>query len=119
MGSRLTRESAHLNQVFSVLKERGLFFIDSRTAPDSLGHQSARLLKVPFAQRDVFLDHHQDPDFVRRQVRELLRRAEKNGQAVGIGHPHQVTLEVLREMLPEIRRRVELVPAASVVRTLS
>lgn len=119
MGSRLTRESAQLNQVFSVLKERGLFFIDSRTTPDSLGHQSARLLKVPFAQRDVFLDHHQDPDFVRRQIRELLRRAEKNGQAVGIGHPHQVTLDVLREMLPEIRRRVELVPAATVVRTLS
>jgi hypothetical protein len=48
-----------------------------------------------------------------------MRRAEKNGQAVGIGHPHQVTLEVLREMLPEIRRRVELVPAAAVVHTLS
>jgi len=118
MGSRLTRESAQLNQIFSVLRERGLFFIDSRTTPDSLGYQSARLLKVPFAQRDVFLDHRQDPDFVRRQIKELLRRAEKSGHAVGIGHPHQVTLDVLREMLPEIRRRVELVPAASVVRPL-
>lgn len=119
MGSRLTRESAHLNQIFSVLKERGLFFIDSRTTSRSIGYQSARLLKVPFAQRDVFLDHRQDPDFVQRQIKELLRRAEKNGQALGIGHPHRVTLEVLREMLPEIRRRVDLVPAATLVRTLS
>lgn len=119
MGSRLTRESDQLNQIFSVLKERGLFFIDSRTTPDSLGYQAARLLKVPFAQRDVFLDHHQDPDFVRRQIKELLRRAEKSGQAVGIGHPHRVTLDILREMLPEIRQRVELVPAADLVRTLS
>ncbi|MEE4608907.1 MAG: divergent polysaccharide deacetylase family protein [Desulfobacteraceae bacterium] len=119
MGSRLTRESVQLNQIFSVLKERGLFFIDSRTTSLSLGYQSARLLKVPFAQRDVFLDHRQEPDFVRGQVKELLRRAEKSGQALGIGHPHQVTLEVLREMLPEIRRRVELVPAATLVRTLS
>ncbi len=119
MGSRLTQESAQLNQIFSVLKARGLFFIDSRTTPRSIGYQSARLLKVPFAQRDVFLDHRQDPAFVRRQIRELMRCAEKNGQAVGIGHPHQVTLDVLREMLPEIRRRVELVPAATVVRPLS
>jgi uncharacterized protein len=119
MGSRLTRQSDQLNQIFSVLKERGLFFIDSRTTPGSLGYQSARLLKVPFARRDVFLDHRQDPDFVRRQVEALLLCAEKNGHAVGIGHPHQVTLDVLREMMPEIRRRVKLVPVATVVRTLS
>jgi len=119
MGSRLTRESDQLNQIFSVLKERGLFFIDSRTTSHSLGAQSARLLKVPFAQRDVFLDHSQNPDFVRRQIRELLRRAELTGQAVGIGHPHRVTLDVLREMLPEIRQRVELVPAAALVHRLS
>ncbi len=119
MGSRLTRDSARLNQVFSVLKEQGLFFIDSRTTDKTVGYQSARLLKVPFAQRDVFLDHRQEADFVRRQIEMLIRRAEKNGQAIGIGHPHRVTLEALRELLPEIRRRVDLVPVADVVRPLS
>jgi len=119
MGSRLTQDSTRLNQVFSVLKERGLFFIDSRTTDKTLGYQSARLLQVPFAQRDVFLDHRQEADAIRRQLETLVRRAERNGQAVGIGHPHRVTFEVLREFLPEMRRRVDLVPAASLVRTLS
>jgi len=118
MGSRLSQDSARLNQIFSVLKERGLFFIDSRTTDKTLAHQSARLLQVPFAQRDVFLDHHQDATFIRHQIEALIDRAEENGQAVGIGHPHPVTLEVLRERLPAIRQRVDLVPASAVVRTL-
>jgi polysaccharide deacetylase 2 family uncharacterized protein YibQ len=118
MGSRLTQDSDRMNQVFSVLKERGLFFVDSRTTGKSLAYQSARLLNVPFAQRDVFLDHVQDPDFVRRQLDELVRQAEKHGEAIGIGHPHPVTLEVLRERLPAIRQRVELVPASEMARPL-
>jgi polysaccharide deacetylase 2 family uncharacterized protein YibQ len=116
MGSRLTQDADRLNQVFSVLRERGLFFIDSRTTDKTRGYQSARLLNVPFAQRDVFLDHRQEPEFIRRQIEVLIRRAEENGQAVGIGHPHPVTLEVLREQLPQMRRRVDLVPASSLVR---
>jgi len=31
MGSRMTTVSTQMNQVFSILKKRGLFFIDSRT----------------------------------------------------------------------------------------
>ena len=31
MGSKLTAESTQMYQIFSILKQRGLFFIDSRT----------------------------------------------------------------------------------------
>lgn len=119
MGSRLTRDADRMNQIFSVLKQRGLFFIDSRTTSETRSYQAARLLKVPFAERDVFLDHLQDPAAIRRQFDKLVRRAEQQGRAVGIGHPHPVTLEVLRQRLPELRRQVDLVPAGRVVRTLS
>ena len=119
MGSRLTQDSDRLNQIFSVLKQRGLFFVDSRTTEKTLGHQSARLLRVPFAQRDVFIDHVQEPAFIRRQLDKLVRSAEANGQVVGIGHPHPATIEALREWLPAIRQRVDLVPVAAIVHTLS
>jgi hypothetical protein len=46
----------------------------------------------------------------------LILIAESHGEAVGIGHPYAVTVDVLREMLPEIRQKVELVPASAVVR---
>jgi polysaccharide deacetylase 2 family uncharacterized protein YibQ len=115
MGSRLTSESAQMYQIFSILKKRGLFFIDSRTTAESLCEPSARLLQVPFAQRDVFIDHYLKPDFMRNQIKELIRIAQKNGEAVGIMHPHSTTLKVLQEMLPNLKGQVRLVPASKVV----
>ncbi|MBT8332264.1 MAG: divergent polysaccharide deacetylase family protein [Deltaproteobacteria bacterium] len=116
MGSRLTAESTQLYQIFSVLKKRGLYFIDSRTTAESLCEPSARLFQIPFAQRDVFLDHYPNPDFIRKQIKELIRVARHNGQAVGILHPHATTLKILQEMLPDLQKQVYLVPASKIVR---
>jgi polysaccharide deacetylase 2 family uncharacterized protein YibQ len=115
MGSRLTAESTQLYQIFSVLKQRELYFIDSRTSPESLCEPSARLFQIPFAQRDVFIDHYPTPDFIRKQIKELVRIAKRNGQAVGIMHPHTTTYKILRDVLPELRKQVQLVPASKIV----
>jgi polysaccharide deacetylase 2 family uncharacterized protein YibQ len=115
MGSKLTAESTQMYQIFSVLKHRGLFFIDSRTTSDSLCKPSARLFQVPFAQRDVFIDHYQKPDFIRKQIQELIRIANLNGEAVGILHPYSTTYRILQEMLPDLQKQVQLVPASQIV----
>ena len=109
MGSRLTSLSPQMYQVMTALKKKGLYFIDSRTTAQTTGRSAARLMQVPFAERDIFLDHIQSTAAVRRQVKKMLDLAEKQGLAIGIGHPHKETLEVLREMMPEIHRRVSLV----------
>jgi polysaccharide deacetylase 2 family uncharacterized protein YibQ len=115
MGSKMTTISSQMNQIFSVLKTRGLFFIDSRTTSQTLCGQSARLLQVPFAQRNVFLDHLQEPDFIRNRIERLVQIATIHGEAIGIAHPHPTTYEVLRAALPEIQKKVLLVSASSVV----
>ena len=115
MGSGLTSSSFQMNQLFSILKKRNLFFIDSRTTKETITWQSARLLQVPFSQRDIFLDHVQERAFVEKQIRALIATAQRQGEAVGIGHPYQVTLEVLADMLPEIKKQVDIVPASEVV----
>ena len=118
MGSRMTAVSTQMYQIFSILKKEGLFFIDSRTTVDTLCKPSARLLRLPFAERDVFLDHVVTEAFVRKQVKALLDVAVHEGRALGIGHPHEVTWKVLREMLPEMIRSVDIVPASRLVRQL-
>ncbi|MCJ7830280.1 MAG: divergent polysaccharide deacetylase family protein, partial [Desulfobacterales bacterium] len=115
MGSRMTTVSNQLYQIFSILKKKELYFVDSRTTAETLCEPSARLLQIPFAQRDVFLDHVPEADFVRRQIERLVDIAQSHGEAVGIAHPHEVTYRVLKEMLPELRRKVRLVPASEVV----
>ena len=118
MGSKMTAESSQMYQIFSILKKRGLYFVDSRTTPQTLCKPSARLLQIPFAQRDVFLDHQQEARFIRKQVTELIRIARRNGYAVGIGHPHSTTYEVLRDMMPELNKAVQLVPASKIAHLL-
>ncbi len=115
MGSKLTAESSQMYQIFSILKKRDLYFIDSRTSAQTLGKPSARLFQIAFAERDVFLDHRQEAQFIRRQIRGLIQIARRNGYAVAIGHPHLITYEILREMLPDLQKNVQLVPASKIV----
>ena len=118
MGSRMTASSTQLYQVFTILKKHDLFFIDSRTTAETLCKPSARLFQLSFSQRDVFLDNVQQVAAVRRQLDQLIEIAESHGEAVGIAHPFAVTVDVLREMLPDIRKKVDLVPASAMVRNI-
>jgi uncharacterized protein len=117
MGSKLTADAERMYQIFSILKKRGLYFVDSRTSEESVCQPSARLFQLPFAQRDVFLDHHPEPAFIRKQLRELVRVARRRGDAVGIGHPHRATYRILKEELASLQEEVELVPASHLTRT--
>jgi polysaccharide deacetylase 2 family uncharacterized protein YibQ len=66
----------------------------------------------------VFLDHAHDPASIRKQIRELVRIAQRKGEAVGIAHPHPATYTILKEELPALRQQVEIVPASRLVRVL-
>ncbi|MEE8535180.1 MAG: divergent polysaccharide deacetylase family protein [Kiloniellales bacterium] len=118
MGSKFTSSLRAMATVMAELKARGLLFLDSRTASASVGTALAAQLGVPYAERDVFLDNEwRDGTAIRRQLERLEARARHQGYAVGIGHPHRVTLEVLAQWLPEVRGRgFDLVPVSAIVR---
>ncbi|MFO7932356.1 MAG: divergent polysaccharide deacetylase family protein [Desulfosalsimonas sp.] len=115
MGSKMSEESAHMNQILSIVKKRGLYYIDSLTTEKSRSLSSARLFRVPFAERDVFIDHVPDRAFIRRQLKSLVAVAQQKGSAVGICHPYPETYEVLEDELPRLKRQVRLVTASEVV----
>ncbi|MBI5550447.1 MAG: divergent polysaccharide deacetylase family protein [Desulfobacterales bacterium] len=115
MGSRVSASSEQMRQIFSILKKRGLFYIDSRTAANTVAESSARLLQLPFAERDIFLDHKEDAAFIRNQLTLLIKRAQAQGFAVAIGHPYPATVQVLQEFLPQLKTKVSLVQASTVV----
>jgi len=60
MGSLFMENEAALSVVMEELAKRNLFFVDSRTTPNSLGRQAAARAGVRFAERAVFIDHHVD-----------------------------------------------------------
>ena len=117
MGSKLTAESIQLYQIFSVLKKRGLFFIDSCTTEKSLCEPSAGKLRVPFARRDIFLDNSLSEADIKRQLDLLLDIARHEGSAIGIAHPHPETCKVLEQTLPSLRNQARLVPVSNLIQT--
>ncbi len=116
MGSRLTTLSDQMRQVFTVLKKRDLFFIDSVTVAHSMCGPSASLFKLAFARRDVFLDNVQEQAYITGQFQELIRISQRHGTAIGIGHPYPATLKTLKAVLPELQKKVRIVRASELVR---
>ncbi len=115
MGSGISTSPERMRQIFSILKKRGLYYIDSRTTAETVARPSAELLQLRFTERDIFIDHFENESFVRGQLKALIARARQQGYAVGIAHPHPVTLQILTEYLPQLKHAVELVPASMVV----
>lgn len=94
-GSLATEEARIMRPVFEVLKDRGLYFIDSRTSSSSIAYDEARKAGLRAAARNVFLDAEPGAARVSEKLRELLRLAKKNGRAVGICHPKRESLAAL------------------------
>lgn len=118
MGSRLTEDSDKMNQVFTILKKKNLFFIDSLTSPESRCMESARLFQLDFAKRDVFLDHKQDEKFILGQIELLRKTALKKGLAIGIGHPYPTTIKALKKTIKKLKKEVVFVKASSIVKKI-
>jgi polysaccharide deacetylase 2 family uncharacterized protein YibQ len=115
MGSRLTQDSDRMRQIFTVLKKRNLFFVDSVTSSKSRCEQAARLLHLKFGRRQVFLDHIQTENAIRLQIKRLISIAKTRGYAIGIGHPYRVTWQVLQKELPRIQKEVNIIPVSALV----
>jgi uncharacterized protein len=119
MGSRFTADRRGMTLVLAQIKARGLLFVDSMTTPKSVGGSVASQLGVPHAERDVFLDHVQDRGHVRASLSKLEERARAKGYAIGIGHPHEETLDEVRPWLATLESRgFVLVPVSAIVRRL-
>ena len=114
-GSRFTADGGALQPVMATLHARHLFFLDSRTGPDSQAEAAARAAGVMTAGRDIFLDDDQSPAAVRAELEALAREARRNGVAIAIGHPHDVTLMLLAAWLAQ-DHGVTLLPLDEAIR---
>jgi polysaccharide deacetylase 2 family uncharacterized protein YibQ len=116
-GSLATADPRLMRVVLKVVKEHGLFFLDSLTSNKSVAYNTARDMGVATARNSMFLDADtEDPEVVEARIRELVARAEAGGSAVGIGHPRQWTLDAIRDSMPFLNNAdIELVYLTDIV----
>lgn len=117
MGSRATTDRALMRAVMGVLAEQRVYFVDSRTTPNTVALDVAREAGIPAFYRSVFLDDTRTPAYTLGQLGELSRVVRQQGIALAIGHPYPTTVSALREFLPQLERQdIQLVPASELVR---
>jgi len=117
MGSLLTQKSEQMQWLMQELAHYDdLFFIDSRTSPNSIGYQQARRQGLSSLRRNVFLDNDINITAINRQFMKLLDIARRQGSAVAIGHPYPATLTYLENMLPALPLLgIRLLPASELI----
>ena len=118
MGSLGTADEALMRAILGILKEKGLFFLDSRTYAASVATRVAGEIGLSYAVNGKFLDPDgASGEHMQELFRELIAAAKKKGKAVGICHanrPH--TLSALRAAIPEFAAAgVEVVPLGEIV----
>jgi len=114
MGSKASSDESIISAVLDIIKEKDLYFVDSRTADHPIGKKIADAKGVRCYDRNIFLDGQQSKSFVKGRLAEAADVALKKSYAVAIGHVGieggKVTAEAIGEMLPEFdRRNIELV----------
>jgi hypothetical protein len=105
MGSQATQNRRLMKIIFSEIRRQKLFFLDSLVTEDSICEELSRKMKVRFVQRNIFLDNKDSPEYIKQQLAQLVSRSKTKGSAVGIGHGREMTLKVLKEMIPKLEEQ--------------
>jgi polysaccharide deacetylase 2 family uncharacterized protein YibQ len=90
-----------METILAICREHNIYFLDSRTTADTAASRVARRMGITIGERDVFLDNIQEKAAMIRYVEDGLRRAERRGAAVMIGHTWSSELAAtLEELYP-------------------
>ncbi|XEC97686.1 divergent polysaccharide deacetylase family protein [Paenibacillus tarimensis] len=112
MGSKATADKRVMRVVLEVCKERGLFFLDSRTTHKSVIPQLAAELNVPVLTNHVFLDDIYSQAHIVNQLDKLRKELNNHIACIAIGHvgpPGKKTAAALLGAVPVMQRKAEFV----------
>ncbi len=119
MGSKFTENKDKMQVVMEVLKEKDLFFLDSKTTSHSVGKELAQKNGVSYATRHVFIDNKNQVDYILNQLKIAEKIAKRNGYAVAIGHPKSGTYEALKQWLPSLKeKKIKILHMSDIVKVL-
>jgi len=113
-GSQFTTDEEALTPVLSVLKERGLMYVDSAASSRTIALEIAGTLQLPRAIANWRIDDSPALTEMQRRLSALERTAQRTGYALGVVPPLPITIDLLASWatsLPE--RGLVLAPATA------
>lgn len=102
-GSLITSDEIAMRTVLQLCREKGLYFLDSRTTSKSAVPAAAKFLNMQIWERAVFLDNEKKLSSLKQQIAAGLETAAIQGSAIMIGHIFTPELAILlKEMYPAL-----------------
>ena len=96
-GSKITMDRNIMEVLLALCRERGIYFLDSKTIGTSAAPEAARRMGMRIGERHVFLDNEPDRESMLQYLGAGLKRARSQGGAVMIGHVWSPILAALLE----------------------
>ena len=118
MGSKISANKKLMEAVLSVIDQKKLFFIDSKTTARSVAYKTALEMNIPSAERNLFLDAPANSDeIIEQRLNDLKKLKESHGKALVITHCHDKSrLDRLNRFIQEAENMgFELVPVSKYV----
>jgi uncharacterized protein len=118
MGSKATADERVMRVVLTVCRERGLYYLDSRTTPKSVVPELAKELGVPYLENELFFDHVYTTQHISKQADHIMRRLKTEKEIIAIGHvgvTGNKMVSVLKEYIPLYLEEGKAVPLSDII----
>lgn len=106
MGSLATTEEDVMAVVMNVLKEKGLYFLDSRTSNVSVAYQVAQKAHIPAFQNKIFLDSPDVSDATfETKLNQIIAMSQSNPNLIAITHCHnEAKLRYIQRFITRLKQ---------------
>lgn len=112
MGSKVTADERIMRIILSVCKKHNLFYLDSKTNPNSVVPKIGKELGVPIVENQLFFDDVYTSSHITKQAQVLLQRIQEKPVVVAIGHvgpPGEITSQVIQSSIPKVREHADFI----------
>ena len=117
MGSKFMANEEKLSLVFSKLKKKKLFFIDSRTTANTKAYTASEKVNLQLASRKVFLDNERDYNEIYKRLLSAAQNSSDAAPIIIIGHPYPETIRAIRDATRVLRKKgILIVPVSKLLK---
>jgi uncharacterized protein len=116
MGSKFMIDEQKLSIIFKELKREKMFFVDSRTSPDTKALSIAKKTGLNIAERKIFIDNNRNYN---ETYNNLINIAESDNDypKIIIGHPYPETIRALKDAAKIMHEKgVSIVPVSQIIK---
>ena len=118
MGSKVTEDERIMRIILEVCKEKGLYYLDSKTARKSVIPKIATELSVPYLENDMFFDHIYSEQHIYKQASNLAKQLDNREHLIAIGHvgiTGDRVVSALKSYIPVYEKQAIIVPLSALI----